>query len=134
MKARAKRTRSVTVATFKVLDEANQYRIEIVGKFAGFCVRDVAANWKQALRAKLQRPIIVDISRIDGYDSSGRSLLREMHKHGTVIAASTSISLVFLDEITSSRRGSPVLQEAPAARDRNKQTEPKTRIAAAGGE
>ncbi len=95
----------LTMSTFKILEKANEYRIQIIGRFAGASVRDVETSWRAALQANLQRQLVVDISRLDGYDSSGQSLLREMHKHGTLIAASTSVSLVYLQEVTSVERG-----------------------------
>ncbi len=119
------------MATFKIHEIATEYRIEIVGKFTGFCVRDVEASWRSALQANLQRQVVVDISRIDGFDNAGRLLLRQMHKHGTVIAASTSHSLVFLEEVTTSRRGSTLLQEAPSPKSNTSKPAPSTR--AAGG-
>lgn len=125
------------MATFKVIDEANQYRIEIIGKLAGLSTQDVEASWKHALDAKLQRPIVVDISRIDGYDRAGCSLLRKMHKHGTVIAASTTPSLVYLEEITTSRRSTSPLQEAVPEKPRPARKASKSSDqtwAAAGGE
>lgn len=118
------------MATFKIHENAIEYRIQIVGKFTGLCVRDVEVSWRSALQANLLRQVVVDISRINGYDSAGRLLLRQMHKHGTVIAASTSHSLVFLEEVTTSRRGSALLQEAPSPKNTAKPS-PSTR--AAGG-
>jgi hypothetical protein len=128
------------VATFKVIDEANQYRIEIIGKFAGLSIQDVESCWKRALESRLQRAIVVDISRLDGYDRPGCLLLRKMHKHGTVIAASTPPALAYLEEITTSRRAAATtsLQEArpeEPRRTRTKGTKQSVRNwAAAGGE
>ncbi len=103
------------MATYKVLDGADEYRIEIVGRFAGQCVRDVSGCWHEALGKNIQRQVTVDISRMGGYDTRGKALLCEMHKHGTVIAASTPNSLIYLAEITSVRRTPATLHEAPKA-------------------
>lgn len=120
------------MATFKIVDRASQYRIEIIGRFAGPCVREVEASWRQALQANLARQIVVDISRLDGYDSLGRHLLAEMHKHGTVLAASTSLSLVYLNEVTSARRSTTVLQEAKPAKERKRPFVPSAKVAGSG--
>ncbi len=101
------------MATFTVIDAAHQYRIEIIGNFAGPSARDVETSWRHALDAKLQRPIVVDITRIEGYDRIGIALLRKMHKHGTVIAASSAFSLTLLEEITAMRHRPALLREAP---------------------
>ena len=123
------------MATFKVLDGADEYRIEIVGNFAGQCVREVSGCWHEALRKSIQRQTTVDISRISGYDNNGRSLLSEMHKHGTVIAASTPTSLIFLEEITSVRRAPATLHEAPKTESRPARTTRRSNAnAAASGE
>ncbi len=120
------------MATYKVLDGADEYRVEIVGKFAGQCVRDVSTCWHEALRKNIHRQIAVDISRISGYDTAGKSLLCEMHKHGTVIAASTPMSLIFLEEITSVRRSPAVLHEAPKAEPSTTRTGQRSTAAASG--
>ncbi len=120
------------MATFKVLDGADEIRIEIVGKFAGQCVRDVLNCWHEALRRNMQCQIAVDISRISGYDTGGKSLLCDMHRHGTVIAASTPTSLVFLEEITSARRMPAVLHEAPRTDSRTPKTTRRSNAAASG--
>ena len=120
------------LATYKVLDGADEFRIEIVGKFAGQCVRDVSGCWHEALGKNIQRQIAVDISRISGYDTGGKTLLCEMHRHGTVIAASTPSSLVFLQEITSARRTPAVLHEAPKAVSRPARTTRRSNAAASG--
>ena len=120
------------MATFKVLDGASEYRIEIVGKFAGPCVRDVSHTWEAALQKNSQRRITVDITRISGYDNAGKTALREMHKHGTLIAAGNPHALSFLDEITATRRGSAVLHEAPKPEAPSAPSPTRTNIAAAG--
>lgn len=98
----------------KVYDRADEFRIEIAGRFAGECVKDIAACWEQALRETGPRRFTVDISRLSSYDAAGRKLLQEMYKHGTQIAAATPLSLVFLNEISTSPRVRPaIVPEAP---------------------
>jgi len=114
--------------TVKVYDRADEFRIEIAGRFAGDCVRDIAATWQNALREAGPRRFIVDISRLGSYDAAGRKLLRDMHQHGTQIAAGTPLSLVFLNEISApARRGPAQVQETPPTRREN---EPGTALPA----
>lgn len=89
------------MATIKIHDRADQLRVEIVGKFAGDTVREVATVWTNALLESAPRHFTVDISRLSGYDAEGRKLLREMCHRGTLFAAKTPLSLVFLSEISS---------------------------------
>jgi hypothetical protein len=103
------------VATVKVYDRAGEFRIEIVGKFAGDSVHEVRTAWKNALRETGPRRFTVDISRLSGYDAAGRKLLHDMYRHGTQIAAATPLSLVFLSEIsTPLGRGPAAVHEVPA--------------------
>lgn len=92
------------MATIKIHDRADQLRVEIVGKFAGDTVREVASVWENALLESVPRHFTVDISRLSGYDAEGRKLLRDMCQHGTLLAAKTPLSLVFLSEISNAPR------------------------------
>jgi hypothetical protein len=103
------------VATVKIYDRAGEFRIEIVGKFAGEPVHEIRTAWKNALRETGPRRFTVDISRLSGYDAAGRKLLHDMYRHGTQIAAATPLSLVFLNEIsTPLGRGPAAVHEVPA--------------------
>jgi len=108
------------VSTIQTYDGADEFRIEIVGRFQGQSVDDVARMWRTALRETRPRKCIIDISRINGYDVAGCRLLRDMYHHGTQIAAGTPQSLVYLSEISTPRRRGPALvRERPApARER----------------
>ncbi len=97
------------MATIKIHDRADQFRIEIAGRFAGDIVFEVDASWKSVLIEPSQRRVIVDISRMSGYDGNGRRVLSEMYHHGTRIAAATPSSLVFLNEISAPQRRGPAL-------------------------
>lgn len=94
------------MATLKLYDGADEFRMEIIGKFAGHCVDDAADAWRSAL-SELRRKITVDISRLNGFDAAGRKLLTEMHQHGTNFGAGTPLSLVFLSEIMKASRHTP---------------------------
>lgn len=120
------------VAILTIYDNADEYRIEIVGNFMDNAVRDADQNWRKALSENLQRKITVDISQLSDYDSSGCRLLRKMHQHGTVIAAATPRSLVFLQEITASPRRGPALVRQTAAPNQEAGRPPNTKALAAG--
>ncbi len=51
------------MGTVKVHDRADEFRIEIVGRFAGESVHEIAVAWKKALRGGWRR-FTVDISRL----------------------------------------------------------------------
>lgn len=101
------------MATIRIHDRADQLRVEIVGKFAGDTVREVASVWENALLESAPRHFTVDISRLSGYDAEGRKLLREMCQRGTLFAAKTPLSLVFLSELsTAPQRRLAVVSES----------------------
>ena len=108
------------MSTYKIYDRADEYRIEIIGRFVGPCVEDVQQCWEHALSEPTARILTVDISRVTGFEQPGRKLLRQMHQHGTKFAASTPRALVFLNEITTpERRGpAPAIVREPAASER----------------
>ena len=108
------------MATLKIYDGADEFRIEIAGRFTPNAVEDVDRIWQKALAENLQRKITIDISRLSGYDSSGCLLLRKMHQHGTTIAAATPRSLIFLQEITApTRRGPALIRQATDPKQRS---------------
>lgn len=121
------------MATLKIFDEADEFRIEIAGQFAGPCVTEVETYWQTALSKVSPRRLTVDISRLAGYESPGRKLLRSMHHHGATIAAATPRSLIFLAEITAAVRRGP-LPEPVKMRDKVDAPIRQVRTFAAGGE
>lgn len=112
------RTSGKDMPIVNLYDRADEFRIEIAGRLQAEAVERVEQAWRNALQETPPRRCIVDISRLSGYDAAGQKLLREMHHHGTQIAASTASSLVFLSEISTPRRRGPALvREKPPARE-----------------
>jgi ABC-type transporter Mla MlaB component len=95
--------------TVKIHDRADEFRIELIGKFSGDVVEEVASSWKGALADTFPRKCTVDISRLSGYDATGRKLLRDMYQHGTQFAAGNPVALAFLNEISTNERKRPAL-------------------------
>ncbi|HWF46097.1 MAG TPA: hypothetical protein VG168_03755 [Bryobacteraceae bacterium] len=96
------------MATIKVYDRADEFRFEILGKFAGGCVNDVASQWTAEFPHSFHRKFTVDISGMTGYDYDGKKLLREMHHRGTQFACGTPQSLTFFREISTPLKQSGV--------------------------
>jgi hypothetical protein len=128
------------VATITIHDRADEFRIEIAGRFSGDVVNDAAAHWKNALRENPPRRFTVDISRLNGYDYAGCKLLSKMYHHGAQFAASTPLSLVFLNEISLPLRRKPALvrtmtpAEVKRGGSSKAKASPPPRTAAASGE
>ena len=86
-----------------ISDQAEEFRIEISGRFADAAVCDAETAWKAALLTNTPRRISVDITRMTGYDGAGYLLLRDFYRHGTHIVAGTPRSLLFLNQIADPR-------------------------------
>ncbi len=92
------------MAIIRIIDEAHQVRIDVEGRLAKEQVSEVRDCWQATLNeASSSRKFTVDISELTGYDLSGLTLLRDMYRHGTYLAARNARALVFLDEISSDR-------------------------------
>jgi methylmalonyl-CoA mutase N-terminal domain/subunit len=122
------------MATLKIRDWADEFRIEIIGRFAGSSTTEAANEWQRALGEASQRRVVIDITRLSGYDAAGRQILAHMHKHGTTIAAGTPLSLVFLHEITHSSKVDPGLVLKPVADKKSLDSAPPRFRARAAGE
>jgi len=92
------------VVNIKLRDNADEFRVEIAGRFAGGVVDDVLYIWKTVLVESDSRRFTIDITQMTGYDYAGCSLLSDMQRHGTHISAGSPLSLVFLNEISSPQR------------------------------
>jgi hypothetical protein len=97
------------LVTLNIRDNGGEFRIEIAGRLAGSVVEDVLFAWSAAMRENASRRIVVDITQLLGYDFQGRSLLQDMHRHGTQIAAASPQSLIFLNEISGPAKPGPAL-------------------------
>jgi hypothetical protein len=120
------------VATLKIRDWADEFRIEIIGRFAGTSTTEAANEWRRALNEGSSRRVVVDITRLSGYDAAGRQLLAQIHHHGTTIAAGTPLSLVFLHEITHNPKLDPGLVLEPTKDKKSRDAAPHFRAQAAG--
>jgi hypothetical protein len=98
---------------FDISDGADEFRIELIGRFTGECVTLVEQAWKTALSVPASRRYTVDISRMIGFDGPGRKLLATMYRHGTQFAAGTPEALVLLGEISAIPRRGPVAVPSP---------------------
>ncbi len=97
------------MVTITFIDEAHRFRIEIEGRLAGKSVKEIRERWHAELLEASPRTFTVDISGLTGCDAAGIGLLREMHAHGTNIAARTPRALGFLSEISSPVPAGPTL-------------------------
>jgi len=103
--------------SINIRDNGGEFRIEIAGRLAGTVVEDVLFAWSEGMRDNASRRIVVDITQLLGYDFQGRSLLQDMHRHGTQIAAASAQSLVFLNEISGRPKLGPALVRKTAQKE-----------------
>jgi len=105
------------LVSINIRDNGGEFRIEIAGRLAGSVVEDVLFAWSAAMRDNASRRIVVDITQLVGYDFQGRSLLMDMHRHGTQIGAASAQSLIFLNEISGTAKPGPALVRKPAQKE-----------------
>ena len=128
------------MANIYIQSLADHFRIEISGRFEGIEVGQVANSWRDALLETVPRTVIVDISRLSGYDRPGFLLLQEMHYHGTQISARTADSLTLLSQISGPRVPSPTLiyradsETRPTAEKKEPGTAPRFKTMTAAGQ
>lgn len=125
------------MGTIRILDLAEQFRIEIEGRFAGDVVPAVARHWQQALSEPNPRRLTIDISQLSGYDVEGCALLRRMCQHGAYLSARNARALAFLADISSRKLAGPTLvykseDEARRKSDSKAVLKPLVRVAGAG--
>jgi hypothetical protein len=112
------------LVTVNIRDNGGEFRIEIAGRLAGSVVEDVLFAWSAAMRENASRRIVVDITQLLGYDFQGRSLLQDMHRHGTQIAAASPQSLIFLGEISGPAKPGPALVRKPTHKELHNESVP----------
>ncbi len=119
--------------TLNISDQAEEFRIDIPGRFCDSAVSEAATAWRAALSANTPRRISVDITQMTGYDRAGYLLLCEICSHGTHIVASTPQSLRFLSQISSNKPMlASVFEDSP--KQKRKQVVPLHPRATASGE
>jgi hypothetical protein len=113
------------VVSIKLRDNADEFRVEIAGRFAGSVVDDVLYMWKTVIQEGDSRRFTIDITQLTGYDYAGCSLLTDMQLYGTYISAGSALSLVFLNEISRPQRklGPSLVRKKP----RMEEAEPRVR-------
>jgi hypothetical protein len=107
------------VVSIQLRDNADEFRVEIAGRFAGAAVEDVLYLWKSVVREGNSRRFSIDITQLTGYDYAGCSLLTDMQTYGMHISAGSALSLVFLSEISNSLRkvGPTLVRKKPRIED-----------------
>ncbi len=128
------------MVNIKLRDNADEFRVEIAGRFAGGVVDDVLYIWKTVLLESDSRRFTIDITQLTGYDYAGCSLLSDMQRHGTHISAGSPLSLVFLSEISSpqGKFGPTLVSKKPSQQEKQgkirKEKQPVITLQVASGE
>jgi hypothetical protein len=124
------------VVSIILRDNADEFRVEIVGRFSGTVVDDVLYLWKSVVKGGNSRRFTIDITQLTGYDFVGCSLLTDMQKYGVHISAGSALSLVFLSEISSPRPkpGPTLVRKKPLPQESESRVVDYPFIAVAAGE
>lgn len=124
------------MVSIKLRDNADEFRVEIIGRFADTVVDDVLYLWKSVVKSGNSRRFTIDITQLAGYDYAGCSLLTDMQKYGVHISAGSALSLVFLSEITGPRRklGPALVRKRPIPQESESRVMDYPPIPVAAGE
>jgi hypothetical protein len=93
------RQNAVKSAVVRVMDKADEVRVEIEGILNSERLFDLQTVWEDSQSTLFWRRFVVAISKLDGFDSAGLALLHKMYRQGVVFSASTPSSLLLLKEI-----------------------------------
>ena len=80
---------------------------KLEGKLAGSWVDVMEQCWKQAEEEDLQGGIMVEISAITYVDERGTNLLRQMHRGGVELIATTCLGKGIVEQVSCSCTGEP---------------------------
>ncbi len=124
------------MVSIRIRDNADEFRVEIAGRFAGAVVDDVLYMWKAVQRVGDSRRFTIDITQLTGYDYAGCSLLTDMQTYGTRISAGSALSLVFLNEISGSKPkpGPTLVRKRPRLEESESRVAAFPLVSAAAGE
>jgi hypothetical protein len=86
-------------------DAAGRFNFKLEGKLAGCWVEVMEDCWKQAVAEAAAVPMAVDLSAITYVDGRGTDLLRQMHRGGVTLSATTCLGKGIVEQICA---GEPV--------------------------
>ncbi len=79
--------------------DASGTTLALEGRLAGPWVEELARCWGSLAGAGDARTIDVRLDAVTFVDAAGKALLRTMHEHGSILAASGCMTRATLDEI-----------------------------------
>jgi ABC-type transporter Mla MlaB component len=99
------RPRGVRSAAICISDKADEVCVDVQGVLSNQLIGELQAVWEASQSTMFWRRFMLAISKLEGYDSAGLALLRNMYRRGVVFSASTPWSLHLLKEICGERGG-----------------------------
>jgi hypothetical protein len=85
----------------RIHEKAEEVRVEVEGILRGDLVVELLTAWQECQSRMFWRRFAVDISKLQGYDDSGRALLHDMYRCGTLFSAGTPSALEHLQRIAA---------------------------------
>src|ERR1700739_165991 len=92
--------------------------LTVEGRIAGPSVGTVEQCWRELIAASPKQKYIVNLCGVSFIDSSGKALLREMHRLGAELQAEGCLNQAIVDEISGSRESTSATHEKPAKKSK----------------
>jgi len=97
------------VAMLRITTETKRGKtiVTVEGRIAGPSVATVEQCWRELYAASPKQKYIIDLCGVSFIDSSGKVLLREMHRRGAELQAEGCLNQSIVDEISASDDAAP---------------------------
>lgn len=105
------RSKKVTMLRITTDTKRTKTILTIEGRIAGASVATVEQCWRELLAASPKQKYIVNLCGVSFIDSSGKMLLREMHRLGAELQAEGCLNQAIVDEIASSDDSGPAAND-----------------------
>lgn len=92
--------------------------LTVEGRIAGPSVGTVEQCWRELFAASPKQKYVVNLCGVSFIDSSGKALLREMHRLGAELQAEGCLNQAIVEEISSSRESTSATHEKHAKKSK----------------
>src|SRR5262245_45641522 len=99
---RPRERRRYAMLRITVRSRAQGTTVTLEGRLVGAWVEELSACWRGMLASE-PRPIQLDLDGVTFIDAGGKTLLRDMHADGIILAATTVMMRPLVDEIQAAQ-------------------------------
>jgi outer membrane protein len=107
------RSKKAYMLRITTVTKRSKTTLTIEGRIAGPSVGTVEQCWRELYAASPRQKFIVNLCGVSFIDSTGKMLLREMHRHGVEFQAIGCLNQAIVKEIASSEEAAPDKAKKP---------------------